>query len=94
MQISPNTDDDASATWHSTMKSLMDADPKRFVPVTTAGLDQAVAREDCAGFMDHLRVTTLRNHYPLMGEFFFRHYTSSLQLQKAHNCDVGIPIEY
>jgi len=95
--FSPQIGDNAFAKdaklWHDAPRSLISADAARYVPTSTAGTYPAWTSEPIAFVNETIKHVT-QQHYPLLGEFEFRHYLSTRQVKRNESYrDVSIPID-
>jgi Amidohydrolase len=79
--------------WHDGARRAVGTDPARYIPTSPGGIFPAftAAPED---FVEKTISKVKKDHYPLMGEFEFRHYMSSSQCKRGQTeRDVTIPID-
>ena len=82
----------AGMLWEDAARRAVAADPSRYVPASTAGIYPAFTKEPDA-FVESTIKHVKKDHYPLMGEFEFRHYMSPRQYKNNEtDRDVAIPI--
>ena len=92
-QIGDNAYAKESKLWHDSPRTLMSADASRYVPTSTAGIYPAWTREPKAFLNETIKQVT-QQHYPLLGEFEFRHYLSPRQVKRnEYYRDISIPID-
>lgn len=78
--------------WTDAARRILNVDPWRYIPTTTAGIYPAWTEKPEA-FLAETMARTVADGYPLMGEFEFRHYPSPRQLKRGESQrDVHIPI--
>lgn len=79
-------------TWSDHSRALVRADPVRYIPTTVGGNYPAWAKEPARVLQETIAHVEAEN-YPLMGEFFFRHYPSQRQADRDESeRDLDIPI--
>ena len=79
--------------WSDGASKITQVDPSRYVPTTTAGIYPAWSSEPEAFVAKTIEKVQIE-HYPLMGEFEFRHYPSPRQAKRGENeRDIIIPID-
>jgi len=79
--------------WHDAPRALMNADPSRYVPTSTAGIYPAWTKEPIR-FIKETILHVKAQNYPLLGEFEFRHYPSPRQVKRNESYrDITIPID-
>lgn len=79
--------------WLDAARSAVAADPSRYIPASTAGIYPAFTKEPDA-FVETTIKHVKKEHYPLMGEFEFRHYMSPNEYKRnATYRDVTVPID-
>lgn len=78
--------------WSDASRRLLNTDPWRHIPVTTAGIHPAWTTEP-ERFLEKTIEKATQDKYPLLGEFEFRHYPSPRQYKRGQMYrDVSIPI--
>ncbi|MDD2383551.1 MAG: hypothetical protein PHN18_05130 [Sulfurospirillaceae bacterium] len=95
--LSPQIGDKAYAKegklWHDVPRTLISADASRYVPTSTSGIYPAWTSEPKSFINETIKQVT-KQHYPLLGEFEFRHYLSTRQVKRNESYrDVSIPID-
>ncbi|RPI77113.1 MAG: amidohydrolase [Desulfobacteraceae bacterium] len=79
--------------WSDAARRLQNADPWRYIPVTTAGIHPAWTEEP-ERFLEKTIEKAEQDHYPLLGEFEFRHYMSPRQYKRNETFrDITIAID-
>ncbi|MDD3344646.1 MAG: hypothetical protein PHR87_13865 [Sulfurospirillaceae bacterium] len=92
-QIGDNAYTKALKLWHDASRQLIHADAARYVPTSTAGIYPAWTSEPKA-FINETIKQVEKQHYPLLGEFEFRHYLSPRQVKRnEYYRDISIPID-
>jgi hypothetical protein len=92
-QVEKKAYEEHDKTWDDSPHALMQIDPYRYVPTTTAGIDPVWTKEPL-DFAKESISRAIQEHYPLLGEFEFRHYPSPRQIKrKEFDKDVTIPID-
>ncbi len=92
-QVGKKAYEEESKSWDDTPHALMQIDPYRYVPTTTAGIEPVWTKEPL-DFAKESAARAIQEHYPLLGEFEFRHYPSPRQAKRNEtDRDVTIPID-
>ena len=79
--------------WREDARVIVAIDPWRYIPTTTAGIPPAWP-DDAAQFLDATAAHVIKDRYPLMGEFEFRHYPSPRQWKRGERGrDLTLPID-
>ncbi len=92
-QVSREAHNNTGELWTEDARRAVAVDPTRFIPATVAGI-YPVFTQDPLLFVDKTISMVEKDHYPLMGEFEFRHYMSPRQFKKgAVHRDVTVPID-
>ena len=92
-QIGDESYEKEGKVWHDAPRSLLGADPYRYVPTTTAGIYPTWTKEPLRFVQETIEKAT-KDNYPLLGEFEFRHYPSPRQAKRNELYrDVSIPID-
>jgi len=79
--------------WSDASRRLLNIDPWRYIPVTTAGIHPAWTAEP-ERFLEKTIEKADQDHYPLLGEFEFRHYMSPRQYKRGETYrDITIAID-
>lgn len=78
--------------WHDGIAKLVQTDPERYIPATTAGVYPAWT-EKPKEFLDEHFKRAVADGYPLLGEFEFRHYPSPRQVKRHETYrEVNLPL--
>lgn len=92
-QIGDESYEKEAKVWHDAPRSLLNADPYRYVPTTTAAIYPSWTKEPVR-FVKETIAKATKDNYPLLGEFEFRHYLSPRQFKRNELYrDVSIPID-
>ncbi len=77
--------------WLDDSRRLLNIDPWRYIPVTTGGTGTnfGIATKR---FLKETIKKAKQGNYPLLGEFFFKHYTSPRAWRRGEIHDTTIPI--
>ncbi len=79
--------------WSDAARYAVAADPWRYIPAGDGGLPPDW-KNDPLGFVQKTRDHVVKEGYPLMGEYEFRHYPSPDQVQRGNlNRDERLPID-
>lgn len=92
-QVSKKEFEDHAKTWDDSVHRLIEIDPYRYVPTTTAGI-YPVWTQQPLDFAKESTSRAVQEAYPLLGEFEFRHYSSPREVKRNETTrDVSIPID-
>ncbi len=79
--------------WSDAARHAVAADPWRYIPAGDGGLPPDW-KKNPAGFAETSRERIVKDGYPLMGEYEFRHYPSPDQIQRRNfKRDEDLPID-
>jgi hypothetical protein len=79
--------------WSDAAAEVIANAPEHFIPTTNGGVHPAWTKSP-ESFLEETEAHASADHYPLLGEFEFRHYPSPRQVKRGQMFrDVNIPID-